>query len=84
MKIDGDSLIGDERLLRQQGVAAMLGISRHTLKRIVDRDPSFPRFIELSPGIHMVRAREVRAWLYKKELDAREKTAAPAATRRAR
>lgn len=85
MKIDGDSLISDERLLRQQGAAALLGISRHTLKRIMDRDPTFPRFIELSPGIRMVRAREVRAWLRGKELDAREKTAAaPAATTRAR
>lgn len=65
----------DEKLLRQKGVAAMLGISRHTLKRIMLRDPTFPRFMELSPGIHMVRVREVRSWLRRKELDARDRTA---------
>lgn len=62
----------ENKFLRQKGVAAMLGISRHTLKRIIDRDPTFPRFIELSPGIRMVRAREISAWIRTKELDARK------------
>lgn len=63
----------DDKLLRKKGVADMLGFSRHTLGRIMKKDPTFPRFIELSPGIKMVRVREVRAWLLMKELEAREK-----------
>ncbi len=61
-----------DRLLRRKGVAAMLGISRHTLRRVIQADPTFPRFFELSPGIAMVRARDVRRWLRRKELQARE------------
>lgn len=64
---------GDDRLLRMKGVAEMLGFSRHTLRRIMKSDPTFPRFIELSPGIRMVRVREIRAWFRGKELSAREK-----------
>ena len=76
--------LDDEKLLRQKAVAAFLGVSRHTLRRIMDSDPTFPRFIELSPGIHMVRLREVRAWLRRKELFAYEKTlSAPGDTTRA-
>ena len=63
--------LGDEKLLRQKGVAALLGVSRHTLSRIMARDPTFPKFIQLSPGIRMIRARDVKAWLRSKELASR-------------
>jgi predicted DNA-binding transcriptional regulator AlpA len=59
--------------LRKKAVASFLGISRHTLARIIDRDTTFPRFLELSPGIHLVRKSEVEAWLRRKGLDARER-----------
>jgi predicted DNA-binding transcriptional regulator AlpA len=59
----------NEQLLRMKGVAHMLGISRHTLRRLMQKDPSFPRFIELSPGIRMVRVRNIKAWLRKKEVE---------------
>jgi predicted DNA-binding transcriptional regulator AlpA len=52
-----------------KGTADMLGISRHTLRRIMKNDPTFPRFIELSPGIRMVRVRNIKAWLRKKEVE---------------
>ena len=65
----------DDKLLRKKGVADMLGFSRHTLGRIMKKDPTFPRFIELSPGINMVRAREIRMWLARKELETREQSA---------
>ena len=64
----------DDKLLRMKAVAGMLGISRHTLRRIIKNDPTFPRFIELSPGIHMVRVRDVRAWFRKKEVEALQKS----------
>jgi predicted DNA-binding transcriptional regulator AlpA len=62
----------DDKLLRKQGVADMLGFSRHTLGRIMKKDPTFPRFIELAPGIKMVRASAIRIWIAKKELESRE------------
>jgi predicted DNA-binding transcriptional regulator AlpA len=62
----------DDKLLRRKGVASLLGISRGQLGRIIERDPSFPKFIELAPGISLARAREVRAWLRRKELAAYE------------
>jgi predicted DNA-binding transcriptional regulator AlpA len=60
--------------MRQKAVSHFLGISRHTLRRIIERDPTFPKFIELSVGIRMVRKREVEAWLRRKELEARDRT----------
>ncbi|SCY74869.1 transcriptional regulator, AlpA family [Nitrosospira sp. Nl5] len=66
--------ISDDKLLRKKGVADMLGFSRHTLGRIMKRDPTFPRFIELAPGIRMVQAREIRIWIARKELEARERS----------
>ena len=66
--------INDEKMLRKKGVYGMLGISRHTLDRIIKSDHTFPRFIELSPGIKMIRARDIRAWLTLKELEARERS----------
>lgn len=65
--------------MRQKAVAHHLGVSRHTLRRIIDRDPTFPRFVELSAGIRMVRKRDVDAWLREKEIAAREKTQSPRA-----
>lgn len=41
----------------------------------MQKDPTFPRFIELSAGIHMVRQSDVEGWLRRKELAARDKTA---------
>jgi predicted DNA-binding transcriptional regulator AlpA len=61
------------QFMRQKAVAYFLGISRHTLARIIARDATFPRFIELSPGIRLVRKSELEAWLRRKGLDAREK-----------
>jgi predicted DNA-binding transcriptional regulator AlpA len=71
----------DDQFLRQKAVAFYLGVSRHTLRRIMERDPNFPRFIELSPGIRLVRKSEIEAWLRKKGLDARDQAyTAPADT----
>ncbi len=67
MDADGD------KWLRMQGVANRLGWSRHTLRRVIKADPTFPLFIEFTPGIRMVRIRDVDAWIRLKELKAREK-----------
>lgn len=74
----------DDKLLRMKAIAAMLGVSRHTLRRIIKADPTFPRFIEICPGIRVIRARDVRAWFRRKELEARENApVAPPAPKRA-
>lgn len=67
-----DAFDGD-RLLRRKEVAAMLGIGRHTLARLIRSDPTFPRFFDISRGISKVRAREVSRWIQEKELQARER-----------
>lgn len=55
------------RLLRLKGAAQLLGITRHTLRRIIlDPRSGFPPFIELAPGIRMVRECDVLFWLAKK------------------
>jgi len=62
---DGDPFVG---FLRRKAVAALLGVSRHTLRRIVERDATFPRFIAISPGVEVVRRRDLALWLSRKEL----------------
>jgi predicted DNA-binding transcriptional regulator AlpA len=59
----------DDRFLRRKGVADLLGVSRHTLRRLIERDATFPRFIRISAGIEVVRKRAVLHWLSGKELD---------------
>jgi predicted DNA-binding transcriptional regulator AlpA len=66
MDDDGD------KWLRMQGVANRLGWSRHTLRRVMNADPTFPIFVDFTPGIRMVRVRDVDAWVRLKELKARE------------
>ena len=68
---------GEEKWLRKEGVAELLGISRHTLARIIKRDSTFPLFVELSPGIHMIRTSKVMEWRRRKEFESYER--APAA-----
>jgi predicted DNA-binding transcriptional regulator AlpA len=69
--------------MRMQACANLLGISRHTLRRLIRADPTFPRFIELTPGIRLVRVRDVRAWLREKELSTVAQNA-PIAPKRAK
>jgi predicted DNA-binding transcriptional regulator AlpA len=63
-----------DRWLRKKAVAALLGVSRHTLHRLLKADSTFPRFVQLTPGVSVVRLRDVRLWLRRKELQAREST----------
>ena len=54
------------RFMRRQQVAFELGISRHTLNRMLKRDTTFPRFFELTPGIEVIAAVDFEHWLRKK------------------
>ncbi len=69
----------DEVLLRPKQIELMLGLSRHTIRRLRLADPTFPRALRLTPGIVLYRRRDIRAWLRRKELEAVER--APIARR---
>ncbi len=52
--------------MRKQLVAYELGISRHTLARMLKVDNSFPRFFEITPGIAVIARADFDHWLRKK------------------
>jgi hypothetical protein len=59
--------------MRRQAVAFELGITRHTLARILDKDATFPAFFAISPGIEVIERRDFERWLQRKRLAARLK-----------
>ena len=60
--------------MRRQMVAYELGISRHTLARMLKTDTSFPKFFEITPGIAVIARADFDHWLRVKRLAS---TAAP-------
>lgn len=69
------------QFMRRQAVAFELGISRHTLGRMTKRDPLFPRFFEITPGIEVIARVDFDNWLRRKRLASRlKKSPAPIAT----
>jgi predicted DNA-binding transcriptional regulator AlpA len=54
--------------MRRKLVAHELGISRHTLARMIDSDGSFPRFFEITPGITVIARADFDHWLRAKRL----------------
>jgi len=52
-----------DKLLRRGDVALRLNVSRWTVARLECRDPTFPKFRELTPGVWVVPAAEFEAWL---------------------
>lgn len=49
--------------MRRKAVCAELGITRHTLARIVAVDKRFPVFFEISPGIGVIERTDLEAWV---------------------
>jgi predicted DNA-binding transcriptional regulator AlpA len=56
--------------MRRQLVAYELGISRHTLARMLKVDATFPRFFEITPGIAVIARADFDHWLRTKRLAA--------------
>lgn len=56
--------------LRRKAVAFELGITRHTLARVIKTDPEFPRFFEISPGVQVIERADLEKWLRRKKLSA--------------
>jgi predicted DNA-binding transcriptional regulator AlpA len=58
------------QFMRRQAVAFELGISRHTIARMLKADASFPRFFEITPGISVIARADFDGWLRNKRLTA--------------
>ena len=54
------------RFMRKQQICFELGISRHTLTRMLKRDTGFPRFFEVTPGVSVVARVDFEHWLRSK------------------
>lgn len=59
--------------MRRQAVAYELGITRHTLARMIVRDSDFPRFFEITPGIEVIERADFDRWIARKKIKARRK-----------
>lgn len=71
--------------MRRQLVCFELGITRHTLRRMLARDPTFPQFFEITPGIEVIDRRDFEAWIRDKRLRSRAKAlTAPPSTKASR
>ena len=60
------------RFMRRQQVAFELGLSRHTLSRMLKTDATFPRFFEITPGIEVVAHEDFDRWLRERRLKSLE------------
>ena len=68
--------------MRRQAVAYELGITRHTLARLVTKDATFPRFFAITPGIEVIAREDLDAWIRRKQLDSRaERLVSPSSTK---
>lgn len=56
------------RYMRRQAVSFELGISRHTLAKILKTDATFPRFVQISPGVEVIAKIDFDRWLRGKRL----------------
>lgn len=57
--------------MRRQAVAYELGITRHTLARVIAKDLTFPRFFAITPGIEVIDRLDFERWCQRKKLAAR-------------
>lgn len=61
------------QFMRKKLVAFELGISRHTLARMIKIDADFPVFFEISPGIEVIERPAFDRWLQIKRVKHRLK-----------
>lgn len=59
--------------MRRQAVAFELGITRHTLARLLLKDGTFPKFFAITPGIEVIARRDFDRWIRQKRLQSRVK-----------
>jgi integrase len=59
------------KFLRRKAVCVELGITRHTLTKIISTDKRFPAFFDISPGIAVIERTDLEAWVRLKKNIAR-------------
>lgn len=59
------------QFMRRKVVELELGVSRHTLSRMIAKDKTFPRFFAISCGIEVCERAEFDAWVEQRKLAAR-------------
>ena len=59
--------------MRRQAVAWELGITRHTLARMLAKDASFPRFFAITSGIEVIARMDFEQWIQHKRVASRTK-----------
>lgn len=57
--------------LRRQAVAFELGITRHTLARLLKKDKSFPRFFSITEGIEVIAREDLDHWIRQRRIASR-------------
>ncbi len=55
-----------KRRLRPAKVASELGVGLSTMWYYAKNDPTFPKFIKLSPGVSVIDGDELDAWVASK------------------
>lgn len=61
------------KYMRRQLVAYELGITRHTLARLLRKDKTFPSFFAITAGIEVVAREDFENWIEQKRLSSRAK-----------
>jgi predicted DNA-binding transcriptional regulator AlpA len=64
-------------LMRRGEVAHFLRVDRHTLLRMVKRDPTFPKFFALSAGVDVLDRADLLEWIEQRRLSSRVAQIAP-------
>ncbi|MDP2007840.1 MAG: hypothetical protein Q8K45_19380 [Rubrivivax sp.] len=57
--------------MRRQHVAWELGITRHTLSRLLRKDETFPPFFAITPGIEVIARSDFEQWIHHKRVASR-------------
>lgn len=57
--------------MRRQHVAWELGITRHTLARLLQKDATFPKFFAITPGIEVIARCDFQQWIDQKRVASR-------------
>lgn len=57
--------------MRRQAVAWELGITRHTLARLLLKDSTFPKFFAITSGIEVIARSDFEQWIHHKRVASR-------------
>jgi predicted DNA-binding transcriptional regulator AlpA len=64
------------RFLRLKEVSHRLRVSKDTLRRIRERDATFPGAVRISPGVELIAEHELDRWMRERKQDSLDHEAA--------